>query len=385
MHIAILTGGGDVPGLNPCIKAVTRQALRLGWKVTGFRRGWAGPLSVNPDDPDGAAEWLLPLDANVVRTIDRSGGTILHTSRTNPGKVKTADLPPFLTAAQLPANKDGTIDATSHVLKVLEHLKIDALAPIGGDDTLSYAARLGREGVRVMSIPKTMDNDVFGTDYCIGFSTAVSRSVEFITALRTPTGSHERIAVIELFGRNSGETALISGFLADADRVAIPECAISLDRLAGQIMADRAANPSNYALVVVSEGAVVEGGGVLERGEADAYGHRKLGGVGEYIGEELKRRTGVNIVSQSLAYLMRAGAPDALDRMVAASYGAMAVQLLADGEHGKMMSIRDGNYTTVPVGTCIEGERRVDVGALYDTGEYRPQIANVRGKPMFLY
>lgn len=385
MHIGILTGGGDVPGLNPCIKAVTRQALRLGWQVTGFRRGWAGPLNFNPADPEGSREWLLPLDANVVRTIDRSGGTILHTSRTNPSKVKAADMPDFLKGANLPANKDGTIDCTSHVLKVLEYLKIDALAPIGGDDTLSYAARLGREGFRVMSIPKTMDNDVFGTDYCIGFSTAVSRSVEFITALRTPTGSHERIAVIELFGRNSGETALISGFLADADRVAIPECAIDIDRLAGQILRDRAANPSNYALVVVSEGALIEGGGVVERGEADAYGHRKLGGIGEIIGEELKRRTGVNIISQSLAYLMRAGAPDALDRMVAASYGAMAVQLLADGEQGKMMAIRDGNYTTVPVETCIQGERRVDVGALYDTTEYRPQIAHVRGKPMFLY
>lgn len=385
MHIGILTGGGDVPGLNPCIKAVTRQALRLGWRVTGLRKGWAAPLSFNPDDPASSQEWLLPLDANVVRTIDRSGGTILHTSRTNPGKVKAADVPAFIDASKFPVNKDGTIDCTRHVLKVLEHLKIDALVPIGGDDTLSYAARLSREGVRVMSVPKTMDNDVFGTDYCIGFSTAVSRSVEFITALRTPTGSHERIAVIELFGRNSGETALISGFLADADRVAIPECVIDIDRLAGQIVADRAANPSNYALIVVSEGAIIKGGSVVERGEADAYGHRKLGGIGEIIGEELKQRTGVNIVSQSLAYLMRAGGPDALDRMVAASYGAMAVQLLADGEQGKMMAIRDGNYTTVPSDTCIQGERRVDVGALYDTQEYRPQIANVRGKPMFLY
>lgn len=385
MHIGILTGGGDVPGLNPCIKSVTRQALRLGWQVTGFRKGWAGPLSLNPDDPDSAAAWTMPLDANAVRTIDRSGGTILHTSRTNPGKVKAAEVPAHIDVLKLPVNQNGTIDCTRQVLKVLEHLKIDALIPIGGDDTLSYAARLGQEGVRVMSVPKTMDNDVFGTDYCIGFSTAVSRSVEFITALRTPTGSHERIAVIELFGRNSGETALISGFLADADRVAIPECVIDLDRLAGQLVADRAANPSNYAIVVVSEGAVLQGAGPIERGEADAYGHRKLGGVGEILGEELKRRTGVNIVSQSLAYLMRAGSPDALDRMVAASYGAMAVQLLADGEKGKMMAIRDGNYTTVSSDTCIQGERRVDVQALYDEIAYRPQISNVRGKPMFLY
>jgi ATP-dependent phosphofructokinase / diphosphate-dependent phosphofructokinase len=385
MHIGILTGGGDVPGLNPCIKALTRESLRRGWRVTGFRRGWAGPLSFNPADPKAQAQWLTPLDANAVRTIDRSGGTILHTSRTNPGKVKPGDLPDFLQGARLPVNKEGVTDATAHVLKVLEHLKIDALVPIGGDDTLSYAARLAQEGVRVMSVPKTMDNDVFGTDYCIGFSTAVSRSVEFITALRTPAGSHERLAVIELFGRNSGETALISGFLADADRVAIPECPVNLDRLSQQLLADRAANPSGYGVLIVSEGAAVEGGSAMERGEEDAYGHRKLGGIGDFIGEEVKRRTGVNIISQSLAYLMRAGGPDALDRMVAASYGAMAVQLLEDGEQGKMMAIRDGNYTTVPVDACIQGQRRVDVGALYDTQEYRPQIAQVRGKPMFLY
>ena len=280
MRIGVLTGGGDVPGLNPCIKAISRAAAKLGWDVVGFRRGWAGPLNINPDDADSEQRWLMPLDVAHTRTIDRTGGTVLHTSRTNPGKVKSQDLPDFLRHSGFPENTDGTVDCTAHVERVLDHLGIDALFPIGGDDTLSYAAHLHRQGLKIMSIPKTMDNDVFGTDYCIGFSTAVSRSVEFITALRTPSGSHERIAVIELFGRNSGETALMSGFLADADRVAIPECPVNIDNLAQQISADRDRNPSRYAILVVSEGAMLEGGDVIESGPEDAYGHRKLGGIG---------------------------------------------------------------------------------------------------------
>lgn len=385
MRIGILTGGGDVPGLNPCIKAVTKSARELGWEVTGLRRGWAGPLYYNPDDRDSSHQWLMPLGHDSVRTIDRTGGTILHTSRTNPGHVKPDALPAFLRDRSFPENDDGTLDCTAHVLDVLEQLGIDALVPIGGDDTLSYAARLHQEGVKVMSVPKTMDNDVFGTDYCIGFSTAVSRSVEFITALRTPTGSHERIAVIELFGRNSGETALMSGFLSDADRVAIPECPVNIDMLAAQLASDRDRNPSRYAIMIVSEGAILEGGEVLESGAADAYGHRKLGGIGALIGEELKQRTGINIVSQSIAYLMRAGAPDSLDRMVATAYGTMAVQLLADDVSGRMMALRDGNYTTADCDICIRGEKRVDVAALFDPEEYRPRIARVLDKPMFLY
>jgi 6-phosphofructokinase 1 len=376
MRIAILTGGGDVPGLNPCIKAIVNTAEGLGWGTVGFRRGWAGPLHVDPQDE--------ALDGTIVRGIDRTGGTILHTSRTNPGKVAAEKLPDRLRAKHK-AEAGKRIDCTDHVMDVLEKLQIDALVAIGGDDTLSYAARLHQEGMKVMACPKTMDNDVFGTDYCMGFGTAVGRSVQFIDALRTPTGSHERIAVVELFGRNSGETALLSGYLAGADRVLISEVPFDVDRLAELVMADKAANPSNYAIVVVSEGASMAGGEIIESGEADAYGHRRLGGIGEALGEALKQRTKQGIVNQSLAYLMRSGPAVALDRMVASAFGTMAVQCLEAGETGLMMALRDGKYETVPVDTCIRGEKRVDVAELYDTDAYRPVIRSVRGKPMYLY
>lgn len=386
MRIGVLTGGGDVPGLNPCIKAITRRANELGWDVVGFRRGWAGPLNFNPDDDEGSRKkWLMPLSPIDVRGIDRTGGTILHSSRTNPGKVREQDLPDFLTSKFPFKPGEDTVDCTPHVLRVLDHLQIDALIPIGGDDTLSYGARLHTEGYKVNAVPKTMDNDVFGTDYCIGFSTAVSRSVEHINALRTPTGSHERIAVIELFGRNSGESSLISGYLSDADRVLIPEVEFHVDHLAELIAKDRADNPANYAMCVVSEGAIMVGGDVHEAGEADAFGHKKLGGVGKALGEALKAITGVNIIGQNLGYLMRAGAPDALDLMVAGSYGTMAVQQLADGNSGLMMALYDGKYTTVPGDTCIQGLKRVDVKNLYDEDAYRPRLARVKDKPMFLY
>lgn len=384
MHIGILTGGGDVPGLNACIKAVVQRADESGWKVTGFKRGWAGPLHFNPDDDARSrADHLMPLSLETTRTIDRTGGTILHTSRTNPGKVRAADIPDFMTSGSLP--EDETLDCTEHVLRVMEHLGIDVLIPIGGDDTLSYAARLDAEGFRVLSIPKTMDNDVFGTDYCIGFSTAVSRSIDFIDALRTPTGSHERFAVIELFGRNSGETALISGHLTNAERTLISEVPFDIGRLADMLTRDRADNPGRYAIVVVSEGAAMEGGEIVETGDTDPYGHRKLGGIGQHITDELQRRTGIGVVNQSLAYLMRAGPPDSLDRMVASSYGTMAVQFLEQNKTGFMMALQDGNYTAVPVGTCISGIKRVDVDELYDVEAYRPKISSVFNKPMFLY
>ncbi|MCE7999807.1 MAG: ATP-dependent 6-phosphofructokinase [Rhodobiaceae bacterium] len=383
MRIGILTGGGDVPGLNPCIKAATRAAETLGWEMIGFRRGWAGPLNYNPDDKAGSEHLLMPLDRARTRTIDRTGGTVLHTSRTKPSKVKKEDVPSFVKGATL--NEDGTYDCTAHVLRVMESVGIDALIPIGGDDTLSYGARLYQEGMKTMSIPKTMDNDVFGTDYCIGFSTAVTRSIDSITGLRTSTGSHERIAVVELFGRNSGETALMAGALADADRVLIAEVPFDVNRVAEMLAADRAANPSNYSMVCVSEGAQMEGGEIIERGEADAYGHRKLGGIGQMLGDEIKRITGINIISQNLGYIMRAGAPDALDQMVSRSYGTMAVQLLAEGKHGLMMALQDGNYTTVPGDTCIQGEKRVDIDAFYNPETYRPLVDQILGKPMFMY
>ncbi len=384
MRIAILTGGGDVPGLNPCIKAITLGAARHGWEVLGFRRGWAGPLECDLANGTTNDHLLMPLDPIAVRTIDRTGGTILHSSRTNPAKVKAKDLPAFLKGGAGLKESDGLFDATPHILRVLEMLKIDALVAIGGDDTLSYAARLHQEGVAVMAAPKTMDNDVFGTDYCMGFSTAVSRSLEAIEALRTPAGSHERIAVVELFGRNSGETALIAGHLADADRTLISEVPFDIEKVAELLAKDRAANPSHYAVLVLSEGATMQGGDIVEGGEADAYGHRKLGGIGEMVGEQIQRLTGIGVLNQKLAYLMRAGPADALDRMVAKNYGAMVVEMLADGKRGLMAAIKDGNYTAVPVDTPIKGVRRVNVEALYDTEEYRPRIAKIAGMPMFL-
>jgi 6-phosphofructokinase 1 len=257
--------------------------------------------------------------------------------------------------------------------------------PIGGDDTLSFAARLHREGVPIVTIPKTMDNDVFGTDYCIGFSTAVTRSVEAIHHLRTPTGSHERIGVIELFGRNSGETALITGYLADVDRVLISEVPFDIERLAGLVAEDRRTNPSHYAMVIVSEGATLTGGQVIEYGQEDAYGHRKLGGIGQLVGDGIKSLTGIDIVHQQLAYLMRAGAPDSLDRMVAVCFGNLAVQLIARRNTGQMVALRQGVYTTVPVEMPTQGLKRVDVPELYDAENYRPRVSHLLDKPMFLY
>lgn len=385
MRLAILTGGGDMPGLNSCIKAVVMRASEIGWEVVGFRRGWGGPLHYNPDDDGPQDRWLQPLNPDIVRTIDRTGGTFLHTSRTHPGKVKADDLPGFLAGSKNAVPNGELFNCTPHIMAVVEALEIDALIAIGGDDTLSYAAHLHEQGLRVVSIPKTMDNDVFGTDYCIGFSTAITRSVDAITALRAPTGSHERIAVIELFGRNSGQTALISGYLADADRTLISEVAVDMDRLGDLVMADRNRNPSHYAVVVLSEGCTIEGGEIFEGGEADAYGHRKLGGIGQHMGDILSRNTGVATINQSLAYMMRAGPPDSLDRMVATNSANLAMQQLENSKSGVMMALWNGNYTIVPVDTCIQGEKRVDVGELYDAANYRPSVRGALDKPMFLY
>ena len=381
MRIGILTGGGDVPGLNPCIKAVVDRVIDDGHEVIGLRRGWAALLESNPDDPESLRANTMPLDRSIVRTIDRSGGTVLHTSRTNPGRVKDSEVPEFLGEA----TGEPPYDFTPHALRMLEALRIDALIPIGGDDTLSYGLRMHNEGVPVVAIPKTMDNDVHGTDYCIGFSTAVTRSVQFIHQLRTSTGSHERIAVIELFGRYSGETSLISAYLAGADRAIISEISCDVDKLAGLLMRDRAANPSNYAVVTISEGATIQGGDLHLRGEEDAYGHRKLGGVGQQLSEQLKSVTGVPTIEQTLGYLMRSGAPDSLDLMVATNYAVMASDLATEGRRGRMVALRSGTYTDVPISVTGEGVKRVDVDALYDAANYRPKVQQVVGKPMFLY
>ena len=384
--IGILTGGGDVPGLNPCIKAVVSSALENGYRVIGIRRGWAGLLNYNLNERSTYDYYVKTLRKDDVRTVDRTGGTFLHTSRTNPQNVPVNKIPDFIKSQKWGKRIDekGTMDYTDYVLKVIEHLGLDVIIPIGGDDTLSFGVRLHKEGVPVVSIPKTMDNDVYGTDYCIGFSTAITRSVEFITNMRSTAGSHERIAVVELFGRNSGETSLISSYLSYVDRAIISEVPVNIDRLINFLVEDKRANPSNYAIVTISEGATLEGGDVVERGEADMFGHRKLGGIGLLLAEDIKRKTGQDILYQQLGYLMRSGAPDSLDRMVAMCYGHLAVQLIKKNETGKMVALHEGKYTTVPVDKMMTGKKRVDVANFYDSENYRPKIKEYIGTPMFL-
>jgi 6-phosphofructokinase 1 len=365
MRIGILTGGGDVPGLNACIRSVTLSADDLGWETVGFRRGWEGVMAIDPDDPASVAAHSLALGRESVRGIDRTGGTILHTSRTDPR-----------------THADG--DRTARVLDVLARLGVDAMVTLGGDGTLRFSAHLAAQGVKVISIPKTMDNDVFGTDYCIGFSTAVSRSVEAINALRTTVESHERIGVVELFGRRSGETALLAGFLAQVDRTIIAEVPADLDLLLPLLAEDRATNPANYAICVVSEGARIKG--AADNGElAKPASERADIGVGHLLGRAIKERLGTGAVIQELAYLMRAGEPDAMDRMVGFAFGGLAVQLLARGESARMVTLSDGNYAHVPADTLLHGRKSVDVDALYDPASYRARLMRVEGMPMFLY
>ncbi len=382
MRIGILTGGGDVPGLNPCIKAVVNRVSEAGHSVVGIRRGWGGLLNANPDDPETWNDHMLDLTPATVRTVDRTGGTFLHTSRTNPGRVAPDDVPDFLADK---AEGEGPYDFTDHALRVVDKLGIDVLIPIGGDDTLSYGLRLHQEGVPVIGIPKTMDNDVHGTDYCIGFSTAVTRGVSFIHSLRTATGSHERIAVVELFGRYSGETALVTAYLGGVKRTIISEVPFDIDKLAELVMEDKASNPSNYAMLTISEGARLLGGDMVLSGSEDAFGHRKLGGIGALTGELLKERTGEGIIFQQVAYLMRSGSPDSLDLMVALNYAVMAADLAMEGASGRMVALRGGTYTSVPISVTSEGVKRVDVDELYDAENYRAKVRHVIGKPMFLY
>jgi len=384
-RIGILTGGGDVPGLNVAIKAVAMRARNHDIDVLGLRRGWLGLLQIDPDVPASIDTWTMALPSDRVRTFDRTGGTILHTSRTNPSNMRPDDVPAFVRQEDRVVRPDGKVDCTRHVLRVLDHLGLEALIPIGGDDTLSFASRLHQEDFGVVAIPKTMDNDVFGTDYCIGFSTAVTRSVDAITNFRTSVGSHERIGVIELFGRNSGETSMFAAYLSDVDRALISEVPFDMERVIKLLVEDRGRNPSNYALVTISEGAHPKGGAVVESGEADAYGHKKLGGVGYMLAQEVKKRSGINIMYEQLAYIMRSGAPDSLDRMVAVSFGSLACDQVAMGHTGRMVSLQQGIYTTVPLDMVAAGKKRVDVTALYDSQNYRPRVRDMLGKPMFLY
>jgi 6-phosphofructokinase 1 len=382
VRIGILTGGGDVPGLNACIKAATLRAEEEGHDVVGIRRGWGGLLATDPDDPVSVRDNIVDLDPAAVRTIDRTGGTVLHTSRTNPARVRASEEPTFLATGR---ESDAPRDHTPHVLHVIERLGVDALIPIGGDDTLSFALRLHEEGVPIVAIPKTMDNDVHGTDYCIGFSTAITRTVIFIHQLRTSAGSHERLAVVEVFGRYSGETSLVSAYLSGVERAVISEVPFDVERLASLLMDDKRSNPSNYAMMTISEGATMIGGEMVQGGTADAFGHQKLGGVGVVTGEALKEITGEGIIHQQVGYLMRSGSPDSLDLMVAINYAVMAADLVVQGTFGRLVALRNGNYVNVPLAVTRQGVKRVDVGALYDAEAYRPKIRHVDGKPMFLY
>ncbi len=382
MKIGILTGGGDVPGLNPCIKAFVWGAIDAGHEVIGIRRGWQGLLHYNPELSFAEnSQHTIPLSKNSVRTVDRTGGTFLHTSRTNPSKVKEKDLPDFLKHLW----QGELLDLTDHTIKVIESLGLDCLIPIGGDDTQSFGERLHREGIPTIAIPKTMDNDVYGTDYCIGFSTAVSLSTQFITTLRTTTGSHERIAVIELFGRNSGETSLMVAYLAAVDRAIISEVPFDPELLAERIMRDKRDNPSNYAMLTISEGARMIDGDIIESGDADAYGHRKLGGIGQLTGSALKKLTGQEVLNQQIAYMMRCGAPDSVDLMVGFNFANLALELLSKHNFGRMLAIQNGVYTHIPFSMTTGGTKRVNVDEFYDVGEYRPRIKNLAGKPLFLY
>ena len=360
-----MTGGGDVPGLNACIRAITLGALDEGWQVTGFRRGWAGCLLIDADDPATIEAQTWTLDRARVRGIDRVGGTILHTSRTDPR-----------------TQSEG--DQTAHVLHVLERLGIDAMITLGGEGTLRFSAHLADQGVSVISIPKTMDNDVHGTDYCIGFSTAITRSVAAINALRTTTRSHERIGIIELFGRRSGETALLSGFLSQVARTVIAEVPADPATLIPLLVEDRRQSGKNYAMCVISEGARIADEG--ENAElVKSASHRAEGGVGRRLAQIVEAESGIGTVVQELAYLMRSGEPDAMDRMVGFAFGGLAVQLLRDAKAGRMVALTDGNYCHVPIATLLEQQKSVDIANLYDRNAYRAKLLRIEGMPMFLY
>ncbi|MGD8327060.1 MAG: ATP-dependent 6-phosphofructokinase [Sphingomonadales bacterium] len=384
-RIGILTGGGDVPGLNACIRAIVEGAVARGWEVIGFRRGWAGPLSIDPLTPwTSENDHYLKLNVNMVRTIDRSGGTVLHTSRIDPRRINEQQVEAFGCEAHSQKNEDGSYDASAHVLAVLDALGVDAMVTMGGDGTLKFTAYLSGLGVPVIAVPKTMDNDVFGTEYCIGFSTAITRSVDAITALRTTVSSHERVGVIELFGRRSGETALMAGYLSQADRVVIAEVPVDLDELTKLLVKDRAASENRYSMMVVSEGAHVKGAeAAVDIGVSAS--ERKIQGIGRHIADYIKTSSGHGVVLQELAYLMRSGAPDALDKMVAMAFGTLAIQLLENGQSALMTALVDGNYEAVPVENVALGCKVVDVKSLYDVESYRPKIASILHKPMFLY
>jgi len=386
--IGILTGGGDVPGLNAVIKTVVYRAAANGIAVTGIRRGWEGLTHVNFDDPASVAHYVLPLDRQNTRTIDRTGGTWLHSSRTNPLKMKK--VPAFLAGETFTASenvkggvKSTVYDMTPRVLKNIEKLELDYLVAIGGDDTLSYAAHLDRQGVKVISVPKTMDNDVRNTEYCIGFSTAVTRAADAIERQRTTVASHERIGVFRVFGRDAGYTSLYTAYVTSI-RCCIPEYQVELEHLIDLLLEDKKNNPSSYALVVLSEGAAWKGYQIKEYGDADAFGHRKKANVAEDLSDAIKKRSGDETIVSDLTYDLRGGPPDFVDKMVAITFGGMAVDLIGEGKHGLMTAISHGCYAAVPIPDPKLGPRKLDVEKMYSTDRYRPTYSGKLGLPVFL-
>ncbi len=383
-RIGILTGGGDVPGLNAAIKAVTYRATEMDWEVVGIRRGWQGLTHQVPAAAPDPAHTVV-LDRLTTRTIDRTGGTWLHSSRTNPRKMKKAALPAHLdtTRAEQMRIGEDRYDLTPIVLENLEAMGIDYLIPIGGDDTLSYSQSLHDAGVNVIAIPKTMDNDVQGTEYCIGFATAISRARDAVNRQRSTIGSHERIGVFRIFGRDAGFTALYSAFVTSG-RCLIPEAPYDIEQLAEVLANDHATNPSHYAFVITAEGAIWEGGSIAEVGEADAFGHRHKANVAEILSSELKSRTGIDTIHSDLTYDLRSGEPDSVDQIVGMVFGNTAVELVMDGQRGRMMAIREGRYAHAPLPDPELGAVSVDVDLMYDRARFRPRYDGLLGRPLML-
>jgi 6-phosphofructokinase 1 len=386
--IGILTGGGDVPGLNPAIRAVTIRALREGYKVIGIRRGWAGLVDIVRDKKADNSKNFQELTEEVVNRAGRTGGTFLHTSRTNPAKIKKDRLPEHLRDTYT----EEVNDITPEILKNLDFVGIDYLIPIGGDDTLSYGVRMYQEGLKVVAIPKTMDNDVPGTDYCIGFSTCVTRTIEMANSLRTVAGSHERLMVLEVFGRYAGFTAMLPTMAGAAHRCVIPEYKFNIERLAELLMLDRKFNPSNYSVVLVSEGAMFEGGEmVFEDRTTDAFGHAKLGGIGDLVSARLKELTpkfnngrSVDTVNQKLGYLVRCGDPDAIDSIVPMAYGNLALDLIQKRTHGRLVVLKHGRYDNIPIDIVTSTKKKVNVDRFYNTDRLRPYYKSFEMTPLFI-
>jgi len=386
--IGILTGGGDVPGLNPAIRAVTIRALREGYQVVGLRRGWAGLVEmVRENDYDNSDNFQI-LSEEIVNRAGRTGGTFLHSSRTNPAKVKKSAVPPHLAQSYTAEANDLTPD----VLKNLDWLGVNFLIPIGGDDTLSYGVRLYKEGVKVVAIPKTMDNDVPGTDYCIGFSTAVTRTIQMTNDLRTSAGSHERFLVLEVFGRYAGFTAMLPTMAGAANRCVIPEYKFDIERLTELLVVDRRRNPSRYSVVLVSEGAMFEGGEMIfEKETTDAFGHKKLGGIGDLVADKLRELSPkfnhgqtIDVIQQKLGYLVRCGDPDAIDSIVPMAYGNLALDLILNRVHGRLVVLKNGRYDNMPVDTVIASKKVVNVEEHYNTERLRPHYSSFEMKPLFI-